>query len=102
MDFLEYVKSHSCCAINNIPEDVVFVEFAYRYPNVFIPEQIPQWSFHEHGKNMRFVRGRFVSFCSTPYGVNDMFGCDAVISWDDLDLDMLIEETKQCDISALL
>lgn len=82
MNFLDYINSYDICAINYVPVDDA-EEMRRLYPEVF---PLRSSSIENH---VRFVDGKWISWCDSPYSVDDYFHCEAVINFEDLsDVDM--------------
>lgn len=91
MNFLDYIHLYHICAINNIPKDAA-KEMRQLYPEVFPPKSK---NIEEH---VRFVDGKWISWCLIPYALGDMFHCESVIDFKEIteedrvdDMDLNIE-----------
>lgn len=100
MDLNEYVSQYGCCAINNIPGRDAAIMLCKEYPVIFANCTIGGLPLST--RNVRFVNGKWKSFCSTPYNVGGLFNCEAVVDYNDLDLYGWSSDECQIDISALL
>lgn len=86
MNFLDYINSYDICAINYVPLEEARA-MLHTYPDVF-PERASY--IHAH---VRFVAGKWISWCSLPYSVGDMFNCECVIDFKELSDEPLVEDT---------
>lgn len=87
MNFLEYINSYSCCAINAVPADVRLY-LIEQYPDIFRDSTETTLLLNSMREifNIRFVKGKFVSFCCHPYSIaKNIFSLDAVIRYEDLE-----------------
>lgn len=102
MDFLEYINSYDNCAINHV-EDISKLEYLVeKYPQVFVGDEFNVYFRKGLDKSMRFEYGKFISFLtSSIYRVGDIYGCEAVIDFDDLGIE---DADSECcpDISCLI
>lgn len=88
MNFLEYINSYSCCAINAVPADVIRLYLIEQYPDIFrdSAETTLLLNSVKDIFNIRFVNGKFVSSCYMPYSITpNIFSLDAVIRYEDLE-----------------
>lgn len=67
IDFLEYINSYHCCAINGVKKWQL-EELREKYPFVF-----NNLRGQHYGRNIRFENGVCASFCCFPYHCGDMF-----------------------------
>ena len=102
MDFLEYINSYDNCAINHV-EDISKLEYLVeKYPQVFIGDEFNTYFRKGLGKNMRFEYGKFISYLTASiYRVGDLYGCEAVIDFDDITIEDENSEDA-LDISTLI
>lgn len=87
MNFLDYIHSYNICAINNVPREEA-QEMLSAYPDIF-----PGRAHHIH-EHVRFVGGKWYSWCTCPYSVGDLFDCESVIDFEELSDEYIIEDAS--------